>query len=54
MSAKVKHPQPLGIADGVGEVGDGPGVVDVTPLGDVRHGQVVGDQEVHHRAVGLR
>ena len=47
---QIEHAQPLRDRPTVGrEVGDRLGVVDVAALGDVRHRQVVGHQELHLR-----
>ena len=49
---QVEHAQALGLGGGGREVGDRLGVVDVAPLRDVRHRQVVGDQELDAVGVG--
>ena len=48
---QIEHAQPLRIADRLGEIGDRLGVVDVPPLGHVRHGQMMRDEELHDGGV---
>ena len=51
---QVEHLESLRIAGGHREVRDGLGIVDVTPLSDVRHREVVGHQELDQRALVAR
>ena len=51
---EVEHAQPLRVADHGGEVGDRLRVVDVAPLGDVRHREVVRHEKFDRLAVGRR
>ena len=51
---EVEHAQSLRLADDGGEVGDRLRVVDVAPLGDVRHREVVRHEKFDRLAVGRR